>query len=76
VLVGETTYGKGAGQRLLASPEGPGARTATAASFTLPHGEEVEGCGVCPDIEARLPAEQLALALEAVLLLEVAQERI
>ena len=81
VLVGETTYGKGAGQRLLASPEGPGARTATAASFTLPHGEEIEGRGVCPDIEAHLPEEQLALALEAVLLLEehpaeVAQVRI
>ena len=76
VLVGETTYGKGAGQRLLAAPEGPGARAATAATFTLPHGEAVEGCGVCPDIEAHLPEEQLALALSAVLLLEAAHERI
>jgi carboxyl-terminal processing protease len=76
VLVGETTYGKGAGQRLLPAQEGPGAHAATAASFTLPHGEEVEGHGVSPDIEARLPEDQLALALAAVLLLEVAHERI
>ena len=76
VLVGETTYGKGAGQRLFPAPEGSGARTATAASFTLPHGEAVEGRGVSPDIEACLPEEQLALALAAVLLLDVAQDRI
>ena len=81
VLVGETTYGKGAGQRLVPSQDGRGARAATAASFTLPHGEAVEGRGVSADIEACLPADQLALALEAVLLLEetptvVAQERI
>lgn len=69
VLVGETTYGKGKGQRLVPATEGPGAHAATAASFTLPHGEEVDGRGVSPDIEARLPEEQLALAIEAVLLL-------
>jgi len=71
VLIGETTYGKGAGQRLIPAPEGPGAHAATAASFTLPHGEEVEGRGVYPDIEARLPEDQLALALAAVLLLDL-----
>jgi carboxyl-terminal processing protease len=76
VLVGETTYGKGAGQRLVPAQEGLGAHATTAASFTLPHGEEVEGCGVSPDIEARLPEDQLALALAAVLLLDVAHERI
>ena len=76
VLVGETTYGKGAGQRLVPAPEGPGAHAATAASFTLPHGEAVEGRGVSPDIDACLPEDQLALALEAVLLLDIAHERI
>lgn len=70
VLVGETTYGKGRGQRLLPAQEGPGAHATTAASFTLPGGEEVEGRGVSPDIEASAPEEQLDLALAAVLLLE------
>jgi carboxyl-terminal processing protease len=76
VLVGETTYGKGGGQRLVPALEGPGAQATTAASFTLPHGEPVEGRGVSPDIESRYPDQQLALALAAVLLLEVDHERI
>lgn len=76
VLVGETTYGKGAGQRLVPALEGPGAHATTAASFTLPHGEELEGRGVSPDIESGDPAQQLDLALAAVLLLDADHERI
>jgi carboxyl-terminal processing protease len=76
VLVGATTYGKGQGQRLVPALDGSSAQATTAASFTLPHGEVVDGCGVCPDIEARLPADQLALALAAVLLLDAPQDRI
>lgn len=66
VIVGRPTYGKGVGQTIAPGPEGTGARSFTAASFTLAHGEAIQGVGVLPDIEAEDADEQLALALDAV----------
>lgn len=71
VLVGETTYGKGIGQRLAPSLEGTRPRAVTVVSFTLPHGEALHGLGVPPDLEVTGAAEQLALAFEAVQVMEL-----
>jgi len=50
VLVGRTTYGKGAAQQLVPDPSG-GAVYATVGTFALPGGGPIEGVGVRPDIE-------------------------
>ena len=50
VIVGETTYGKGVAQGLVPAVHGPGVVYASVASFTLPHGEQIHGVGVCPDV--------------------------
>jgi carboxyl-terminal processing protease len=65
VLVGETTYGKGSIQKLVAGFAEPGAHYATVASFTLPNGEAVEGRGVYPDVGVRGADDVLALACAA-----------
>jgi carboxyl-terminal processing protease len=67
VVVGERTYGKGSAQTLLAGLEMT-AHYATVATFTLPNGEPIEGCGVHPDIEVP-SASALAAALSAIGLL-------
>jgi carboxyl-terminal processing protease len=51
VVMGERTHGKGSSQTLLAGLAEPSAHYATVATYTLPNGEPIEGCGVRPDIE-------------------------
>jgi carboxyl-terminal processing protease len=51
VVVGERTYGKGSAQEILPRSSEPGALIATVATFTLPGGVPIEGCGVRPDVE-------------------------
>ena len=80
VVIGERTHGKGSAQTLLATLEEPftlgetpkpppraSAHYATVATFTLPNGEPIEGCGVRPDIEvpsaAALEAAHAAIGL-------------
>ena len=66
VVVGERTHGKGTAQTLLPGIEGPGARYATVATFTLPNGASIEGHGIRPDLEvvpeAALDAARAATA--------------
>jgi carboxyl-terminal processing protease len=66
VVVGERTYGKGTAQGLLAGLDGPGARYATVATFTLPNGDPLEGRGVLPDLpvhtEGALDAARAAIS--------------
>jgi carboxyl-terminal processing protease len=72
VVVGERTYGKGSAQTLLAGPPPASAHYATVATFTLPNGEPIEGCGVRPDIE--MPsASALDAARSAIGLLPLAR---
>jgi carboxyl-terminal processing protease len=51
VVLGERTHGKGSAQTLVAGLAEPSAHYATVATFTLPNGEPIEGCGVRPDIQ-------------------------
>jgi carboxyl-terminal processing protease len=64
VVVGETTYGKGAVQALVGSAAGDGASYSTVATVRLPSGEEVQGCGVRPDVERSTNEDQLQAAFE------------
>jgi len=64
VVVGETTYGKGAVQALVGSAAGEGASYSTVATVRIPSGEQVQGRGVRPDVERSTNEEQLQAAFE------------
>jgi carboxyl-terminal processing protease len=49
-LIGEPTYGKGVGRKVVAAPGG--FHEADAATFALPGGEPIEGVGLAPDVAA------------------------
>ncbi len=55
-LVGEATFGKGAVNNLRELPEG-GAVYVTVARWLTPNGEQIEGVGVLPDVNAVLSDE-------------------
>jgi carboxyl-terminal processing protease len=57
VLVGETTFGKGSVQSVMALPDGSALRLTTAKYFT-PGGQVIHGHGVSPTIKATLTSEQ------------------
>lgn len=57
VLVGETTFGKGSVQSVMALPDGSAVRLTTAKYFT-PSGKVIHGNGVSPTIKATLTPEQ------------------
>lgn len=54
-LIGETTYGKGYAQEVI--PLSEGALYLSTKLYYPPNGENYEGIGVSPDIEAKLEAE-------------------
>lgn len=54
-LVGQTTYGKGYAQEII--PLSQGALYLSTKMYYPPNGENYEGIGVSPDIEAKLTAE-------------------
>jgi carboxyl-terminal processing protease len=56
LVVGETTYGKGSAQSLVAGFAEPGARYATLAAMTLPGGIPLQGRGTTPDVVVEAPA--------------------
>jgi len=71
-LIGEPTYGKGAGRKVAATPSG--FCEVDAATFALPGGEPIEGVGLAPDVAApggrgapieRDPALRAALVVAA-----------
>jgi carboxyl-terminal processing protease len=55
-LVGETTFGKGVVQSTWQFPDGSGLKLTTAHWLT-PGGTWINGKGITPDVEVRLPAE-------------------
>ncbi len=55
-VVGETTYGKGTMQNMVALPDGT-AFTVSVAKYDPPYGENYEGVGVIPHVEVALPEE-------------------
>jgi len=57
VLVGETTFGKGSVQSVMALPDGSALRLTTAKYFT-PSGKVIHGNGVSPTIKSTLTPEQ------------------
>lgn len=57
ILVGETTFGKGSVQSVMALPDGSALRLTTAKYFT-PSGKVIHGNGVSPTIKATLTPEQ------------------
>ena len=57
IVMGETTFGKGAVQSMIPL-EGGGALQITSAHYTTPSGRRIEGSGIVPDIAH--PAAQLA----------------
>jgi len=54
VLIGQKTYGKGVVQSVYDLKDGTGLRLTTAKYFT-PSGECIDGIGIMPDIEVKLP---------------------
>lgn len=54
-LVGETTYGKGYAQEII--PLSKGALYLSTKMYYPPNGENYEGLGVAPDVEAKLSAQ-------------------
>ena len=55
-IIGETTYGKGTMQNMIALPDGS-AFTVSVARYDPPYGENYEGIGIIPHIEVALPEE-------------------
>jgi carboxyl-terminal processing protease len=62
LLVGETTYGKGAAQKVGLAPDGSSAVYKTAVICVLPSGEAIDGAGITPDIEIPRKGAQLRAA--------------
>ena len=54
-LVGETTYGKGYAQEII--PLSRGALYLSTKMYYPPNGENYDGIGVSPDVEAKLSAQ-------------------
>jgi carboxyl-terminal processing protease len=50
LVVGEATFGKGVGQRLVPRLDGAGIERVTAARYVLPDGQQIQGEGVQPQI--------------------------
>lgn len=55
-IIGETTYGKGSMQTIIALSDGS-AFTVSVASYDPPYGENYEGVGIIPHVEVALPEE-------------------
>jgi hypothetical protein len=64
VLVGETTFGKGSVQSVIPFEDYKAALKLTTARYYTPKGaESIEGKGIAPDLEEKVPIEmQIALA--------------
>nr|MBQ5811705.1 S41 family peptidase [Clostridia bacterium] len=56
IIVGETTYGKGTVQSIIALKDGDAVRISTS-MYLPPFTDNFEGIGVTPDIEVKLPDE-------------------
>jgi carboxyl-terminal processing protease len=62
-LVGTQTYGKGALLEVTSAPDAEGAVRFTTGTFATPHGHEVEGVGLVPDV-AVLPGGPIDAQLD------------
>ncbi len=58
VLVGDTTFGKGVGQRDIPLSDGSAIHISTFA-YVTPNGEEFNGVGISPDVAVALPEEKV-----------------
>ena len=58
-IVGETTYGKGVMQAIRTLSDGSAVKITTA-SFYTPKGTTINGIGIIPDVEVKIPEEAFA----------------
>ncbi len=75
VVVGETTYGKGIVQTTWSWGDGSAFKMTTAKYYT-PSGEEIQGNGIAPDIEAAAEAGDVEGELETDAVLRAAYEAV
>jgi len=65
VILGEKTFGKGSVQSIIPLSDGSALRLTTA-EYLTPNGHSINGVGIFPDIEVKMPKQHIALLLSGI----------